>query len=235
MDRTAIGEFLAASLADRKLSGSERDALRGWLAEHVRDGQQRGVVRHAAFDLARNAVADPDAAHVIEWLEDVIKAIVPNEPPAGNPSEDTAYFSPSDACLQRIIHRFHSVRRTADLCVFTITDDRISRSILDAHHRGVKLRIISDEAKAGDLGSDLKQFAESGIAVKLVRAVSRTDPHADGHMHHKFAIFDGLRLINGSYNWTRGAANINYENLIDTADSGLIRHFADEFEKLWRM
>jgi hypothetical protein len=77
----------------------------------------------------------------------------------------------------------------------------------------VKTRIISDAEKANDLGSDLKQFEENGIAVKLIRVVSHSDPHAGGHMHHKFAIFDGNRLINGSYNWTRGAADQNQENL----------------------
>lgn len=52
-------------------------------------------------------------------------------------------------------------------------------------------------------------------------------------MHHKFAVFDGGRLLAGSYNWTRGAANVNYEDLIDTTDSHLVAAFAAEFERLW--
>ena len=52
-------------------------------------------------------------------------------------------------------------------------------------------------------------------------------------MHHKFALFDGERLIHGSYNWTRGAADVNYENLVDTGDPDLIAAFAAEFERLW--
>jgi len=155
--------------------------------------------------------------------------------PANPSSDDAAFFSPGDACWQHIVHRLQKAQRTADLCVFTITDDRISRAILDAHHRGVKLRIISDADKALDLGSDLQQFTESGIAVKLIRVVSHNDPHAGGHMHHKFAIFDRLNLVNGSYNWTRGAANINYENLIDTSDEKLLQRFSAEFERLWNI
>ena len=45
-------------------------------------------------------------------------------------------------------------------------------------------------------------------------------------MHHKFAIFDGTRLVNGSYNWTRGAADLNYENLVESADPWLLATFA---------
>jgi len=213
MDRTQIEGFLAQSLADRKLSGSEKQALAAWLADNATSDQHKGVIRHVAFELAEQAVADPDASHLIEWLEDVMKAIVPiqlGSAPASSTANDSAFFSPGEECLQHIVNRFQSVRRSADLCVFTITDDRISRGILDAHRRGVKVRIISDAEKAHDLGSDLQQFAENGIAVKLIRVVAAADPGTYGHMHHKFAIFDGNRLINGSYNWTRGAANVNY-------------------------
>ena len=54
------------------------------------------------------------------------------------------------------------------------------------------------------------------------------------HMHHKFAIFDGARLLNGSYNWTRGAANDNEENLIDTGDPRLLAAFRRQFERCGR-
>lgn len=233
MDRTEIEGFLADSLADRKLSGGEKQALARWVESNARSAQEKGVVRHIAFELARNAVSDPEAVRVLEWIEDVLKSVAPIAANATAPdmSNDTAYFAPGDECLHRIIRRFQLVKTNADLCVFTITDDRISRAILDAHRRGVKLRIISDAEKAHDMGSDLREFEDSGIAVKLIRAGSAD--HRDGHMHHKFAIFDGLRMINGSYNWTRGAANVNYENLIDTADAGLLKRFRAEFERLW--
>jgi cardiolipin hydrolase len=236
MDRSDIERFLAETLADRKLSGGEKQALTKWVEANARSAQEKGVIRHAAFDLARSAVSDPESLRVLDWIEDVLKAVAPIQSNATAPdmSLDSAYFSPGEECLQRIIRRFQFVKNTADLCVFTITDDRISRVILEAHRRGVKMRIISDAGKAGDLGSDLAEFRNEGIAVKLVRVMS-TDLRSEGHMHHKFAIFDGLRMINGSYNWTRGAANVNYENLVDTADAGLLKRFNAEFDRLWEM
>ncbi|MCA9056002.1 MAG: endonuclease, partial [Planctomycetaceae bacterium] len=50
-------------------------------------------------------------------------------------------------------------RETVDVCVFTITDDRITRAILDAHRRRVRIRILSDDDKSGDLGSDVERLA----------------------------------------------------------------------------
>jgi cardiolipin hydrolase len=243
MDPVQLERFLGQSLADRKLTRSEKSALADWLTKNVTTDQHRGLVRHAAFEVARKAVADPAAAEVVEWLEDVMKVIAPlnaeqgaggaqgaNAPRSGN---DEAFFAPGERCLQQIIHRFGQCRRTADVCVFTITDDRISRAILDAHRRGEKVRIISDNEKCHDTGSDIHRLREAGIPVKMDDQRGPAEPGINGHMHHKFAVFDGVRLINGSYNWTRGAADMNFENLVDTADANQVAAFAAEFERLW--
>lgn len=234
MDANELSQFLRTSLADHKLSGGERSALADWLAANVGTEQDRGLARHVAFEVAKGEVSDPKTAQIIDWLEAVMKAIVPNVPDAtAADSEARAYFSPGERCLQQVIHRFGECRHSADVCVFTITDDRISRAILDAHHRGVKVRIISDHDKAGDLGSDILQFRAVGMSVKLADVHGRTDRHVNGHMHNKFAIFDGTHLVNGSYNWTRGAADTNFENIVDSTDARLIEAFAEEFKRLW--
>jgi mitochondrial cardiolipin hydrolase len=136
-----------------------------------------------------------------------------------------AFFSPGPDCLGQIIHRLSYARQSIDICVFTITDDRISRAILDAQRRGLKLRIISDNEKMHDAGSDIARFEAAGIPVKIDRT-----PY---HMHHKYAIFDRTRLLNGSYNWTRNAADVNEENIIDTGDPELLLAFQTHFETLW--
>lgn len=240
MNPEDLNQFLRRSIADRNLSSGEKAALAEWVEKFVVDERARGLACHAAFEAARAAITDPAGAEVIEWLEDVMKVLAPISPPPAVDAQgslrserDRACFSPGEGCLQLIIRRFDECRRTADVCVFTITDDRISRAIFNAHQRGVKLRILSDRGKAGDLGSDMHQFRESGIPVKLADVFDHTEPGRDGHMHHKFAIFDGERLINGSYNWTRGAANINLENLVDTANPDLVAVFAEEFKRLW--
>jgi cardiolipin hydrolase len=88
-----------------------------------------------------------------------------------------------------------------DICVFTITDDRVADQILAAHRRGVAVRIISDDEKAFDEGSDIDRLRHAGVPVRVDSSVH--------HMHHKFALFDGRRLLTGSYNWTRAAARDN--------------------------
>ena len=128
-----------------------------------------------------------------------------------------AFFSPGDDCLRAITRLLANASRTADICVFTITDDRVSDAILDAHRRAIAVRIITDNAKAEDEGSDVARFEQSGIPTRVDRSPF--------HMHHKFAILDGTTLLTGSYNWTRGAARDNEENLIVTNEPRLLALF----------
>lgn len=238
MNAADAERFLARTLADGQLTGGEKQDLAGWLAEHAPTDPLRGVVRHAAFDLARKA--SPDAARVFDWLEGVMRAVAPvtqqnpgvNTP--GSPSPAAVAFAPGEACLNLIVRRITAARKTLDLCVFTITDDRISRTILDAHRRRVRVRVVTDNDKALDPGSDVHRFRDAGIPVKFDPAGRPSDPHTTGHMHHKFAVIDGSRLLNGSYNWTRGAAEVNFENVVDAAEAGLVAAFAAEFERLWK-
>jgi len=87
------------------------------------------------------------------------------------------------------------------------------------------VRIVTDNDKEFDAGSDIAQLRQAGVPV----AVDRTD----AHMHHKFALFDGTWLLNGSYNWTRSAAQFNEENLVVHNDPGLVRQFQAQFDTLW--
>ena len=237
MSPDELTAFLSQSLSDRKLSRGEKSALADWLAQNVKTDQHRGLVRHAAFEIARKAVADPASAELVEWLEDVMKVVIPVESTQGadatRPAKGEAFFSPGEDCLHRIVHRFNVCRRTADVCVFTITDDRITRAILDAHRRRVNVRVITDAEKQHDAGSDVRQLRDAGIPVKFDDMHAASDPSLNGHMHHKFAVFDGTHLVNGSYNWTRGAAEMNFENLTDTPDPDTVAAFAAEFNRLW--
>ena len=105
-------------------------------------------------------------------------------------------------------------------------DDQLTSAVLDAHGRGVRVRIITDNDKAADLGSDADRFLQAGIDLRVDRT--------EYHMHHKFAVFDGAVLLNGSDNWTRGAATNNEETFVVTANSRLVAIFSKTFEDLWQ-
>lgn len=222
-----LTRMLRQTLEDDQLSRGERKALAAVLEERELGPRELDVCRSVAFDVAREAAGGADDRSLIDWLEGVIKVLANQRPkPGGGPAfASQACFSPGDDCPMRITQLIDASRRAVDICVFTITDNRITDAIMRAHRRGIRLRIISDNDKSNDRGSDIDRLAQAGLAVRLDRS-----PY---HMHHKFAIFDGAALLTGSYNWTRSAASDNEENFVITADPSLLRPFAELFDQLW--
>ena len=217
---------LEASLADLRLDDDEKHSLAQTLrqAQPPEDGFRQ--LRNHAFTLARNRLAaQQDPMSVLRWLEAVVRALDVARSPA-QATRSNACFSPGEACLNTIVQHFRSARRSVDFCVFTLSDDRIANEVLAAHTRGVALRFITDNDKETDSGSDVTRLRAAGVPT----VVDRTD----AHMHHKFAIFDGKWLLNGSYNWTRSAYTYNEENLVATNDATLVRQFQGAFDQLWR-
>ncbi len=225
MDVTDIDRVLRQTLSDRRLSRGERRVVRELLAEEHASRHDLDLWRSRAFAIAATELSERDHARLLDWLEDVVKALRPAEA-AGPPTTAEVHFSSGDGCPNRLRGLLASARRSVDICVFTITDDRLSSAVLDAHRRGVAVRVISDDDKAADLGSDIDRLAAAGVDV-------RVDSSPD-HMHHKFALFDRRLLVTGSYNWTRSADGRNEENFIVSDDPRLAQPFADEFERLWK-
>ena len=225
VDMKSLLAQLEASLADLRLDDDEKHSLAQTLrqAQPPEDGFRQ--LRNHAFTLARNRLAaQQDPVSVLRWLEAVVRALDVARAPA-QATRSNACFSPGEACLNTIVQHFRSARRSVDFCVFTLSDDRIANEVLAAHTRGVALRFITDNDKETDSGSDVARLRAAGVHT----VVDRTD----AHMHHKFAIFDGQWLLNGSYNWTRSACTHNEENLVTTNDATLVRQFQGAFDELW--
>ncbi len=219
-----IDGFLRETFDDQRISRAERKVIQS-LAEEAPELRLR--VRRRAFEMARTFLAEADGETVLAWLEEVEKALFAVKPDPRRLDEPEAWFSPHQEVWSRIVRALGALRTSADMAVFTITDDRIARALLDAHRRGVRLRVLTDNDKSADLGSDVERLARGGIEVRIDRT--------DAHMHHKFALLDGEALLNGSYNWTRGAAHENHENVVIHRSTRLVEAFTREFEHCWKL
>lgn len=223
MDKPALELFLRETLADFRLDNREKHQLREQLKDFT--DAQRNYVRNRAFDLSRDAIAENAEASgaTLAWLQKVVKACKLD---SATHVDDQAFFSPGSSCRRAIIQQLNNARHTIEICVFTISDDVITEAIVAAHGRGVDVRIISDNHKSEDMGSDIVRMQEVGLALRL-----DDSPY---HMHHKFALFDKRFLLNGSFNWTRSATDKNQENIVISGDEGLVRDFSVLFDQLWQ-
>jgi hypothetical protein len=195
MDR--LLDDIEASLQDLRLDDDEKRSLALELRQQAPAEERLRQLRNDAFDLARLRAGDDQQRALLKWLEHVARVIDASRSPAGT-VRSQAWFSPGMDCLRAILQQMRAARRRIDICVFTLSDDRIAEEVMAAKARGVALRLITDNEKEFDAGSDIDRLRRAGVPV----VVDRTP----AHMHHKFAVFDGEWLLNGSYNWTRSAA-----------------------------
>ena len=219
-----IQSLISKSFTLQPLSRAEKAALAEQLAAGLPDAADLAVIRSQLFRQAEAAIKPQNVGEILSWLEDMIRLLERSDEAKFSGTAE-AWFSPKADCPGRIRSFLGQAKSSVDICVFTITDDRLTSAVLEAHGRGVKIRIITDNDKAADLGSDADRFLEAGIQLRVDRT--------QYHMHHKFAIADRSLLLNGSYNWTRGAAESNEENFIITDEKKLVAAFSTAFEELW--
>ena len=214
--------YLQTSISDEVFSKSEKRTWKSLLSERPLDQNEINFLKSKIYELAKEKANANNFHFILEWVKVAISAL---EQP--KPSTSDAFFSPGDACRNTIIRQIETATRQLNICVFTISDDTIANSLLTAHQKGVNIKIITDNDKSLDEGSDIEQLAKAGIAVKM--------DSTPNHMHHKFMLSDQRSLITGSYNWTRSAARYNHENILLTQDPAVVKSYANEFEQLWRM
>lgn len=217
-----IVEELEASIQDEHFSRAEKKSVKRLVKAHQPSAHDLNVLRSKVFDMANARINPDNYVFIMQWVENACKAlIIPVEEKGSE-----VYFSPGKACRAAILNQIRGAVQSLDICVFTISDDHIAEALVQAHHKKVNLRIITDNDKSEDRGSDIYAFHGAGIAVKV--------DDTRHHMHHKFMVADDKVALTGSYNWTRSAAKFNHENLLLTKEPAVTKAFMKEFESLWR-
>ncbi|MDW3192348.1 MAG: phospholipase D-like domain-containing protein [Cytophagales bacterium] len=213
---------LEASIGDEHFSRAEKKSVRSLVAEYQPNTHDLAVLRSKVFDMANERINAENFAFIMQWVEEASKALVVTSADVG----DEVYFSPGKACRATILNQIGLATQSLDICVFTISDDFIADALIQAQKRKLKIRLITDNDKTKDKGSDIDRIHQEGLAVKI--------DDTRHHMHHKFMVADEKIALTGSYNWTRSAAKFNHENLLLTRDPSVVRAFLKEFEDLWK-
>jgi len=134
-------------------------------------------------------------------------------------------FSLTDNPQKAIIKNINQAEVFINIAMYVFTDKEIATSLIDAHNRGVKVRVYLDKSQIDFKYSRSCFLVQKGIKVRI-----STNNYI---MHNKFAIIDNRILITGSYNWTFSANQRNDENLMVINDSEVITRYQQQFENLW--
>ncbi|CAH1400863.1 unnamed protein product [Nezara viridula] len=127
--------------------------------------------------------------------------------------------------LSYILGFINNCQKNLDVCIYIITAKLFGDCIINAHRRGVKVRVIADSDMSFSAQSLINTFRAGDIPTR-----QRMSPFI---MHHKFVIVDSEVLINGSMNFTMTGAFCNWENVMITTQPELVNSFQKAFNSLW--
>lgn len=154
-------------------------------------------------------------------------------------------FSPQvyeNGHLARVVREIDAAQKSIDVAIYSYSDAKVAAALKAAVARGVKVRLIFNDAgpdaRLADLAaraaSTTGKIEASGVDVRYVNKI----------MHHKFMIVDGPRdgaaaaktakLVTGSANWSNSAVTRFDENtMFITGNEELNLRFQREFDLMW--
>jgi len=103
------------------------------------------------------------------------------------------------------------------VAVYELDLEPLSRALLRAAGRGARVAIllnegalfpVDDEGRPAPVPNAIRSLMASQAEVRVLRG---TPPY--GSMHTKFAVLDGILVIDGSYNWTAHSEARHYEDV----------------------
>lgn len=184
------------------------------------DKAQRSELKSRLFHAAKILASDNGAHTSVFWLENCFQLI-----DKYTYRYHKVYFSPGHDIPDTILELINHAEASLSLCVFTISHHKLARAIGRALKRGVKVKLLTDDRKVFDKGSQIIPLHNKGVEIK-------TDT-SRYHMHNKFGIVDERLVFTGSFNWTYTATKHNQENLLVTTNYDIVNQYVDEFKTLW--
>ena len=135
-------------------------------------------------------------------------------------------FSPQHKPITKaILPLLKKAHSRIDVAVFFLTHKGITKELIRAHRRGVKVRVILDATAAKNGYTKHELLRAAGIPLKI--------EHWGGKMHMKSAVVDDDYVITGSMNWTSAGEGGNDENTIIIHSAAHAEQYARFFDTLW--
>ena len=137
------------------------------------------------------------------------------------------YFSPQDKTSIRIIELIDNANEYIYIPAYLITHKGITQALINAHKRGIDIKIILDANNCAMKKSTHKQLRGAGIQVKIENYA--------GKLHSKTMIIDNKYLVIGSMNFSNSGENKNDENTLIIENQDFAKNYRNFFLYLWKV
>ena len=138
-------------------------------------------------------------------------------------------FTRERSVVEVLEELIHSAKHSVECALYRFNSRRLARALEEANERGLQVRLVLDHNKYEE-SQATRQLLSNG---SLPFRVSYGKDGPGSKMHHKFVLVDGHTVVTGSYNWTLGSEEKNYENVLILRDRQQLEAYREEFEALW--
>lgn len=140
-----------------------------------------------------------------------------------NTRDRSQYVNGVDIQLAAAIN---ATRNTLDIAAFELNNEVITEAIVDAHNRGVVVRVVTDDEHGlNDDDSTIVELELAGIPI--------VDDSRTALMHNKFMIMDGITVWLGSMNYTMNGVYRNNNNAIALRSRRAVETYQAEFNEMF--
>lgn len=142
--------------------------------------------------------------------------------PTATSTQVRVYFSPDGGCTEAVVETVGKAKASILVQAYSFTSAPIAKALVDAHKRGVKVRVILDKSQRSERYSsaDFLHNARVPTSIDTKHAIA----------HNKIMVIDGRTVITGSFNFTKAAEESNAENLLVIEDMALARKYSDNWQ-----
>ena len=127
-------------------------------------------------------------------------------------------FSPKGGCTEAVVKEIDAAKKTIIVQAYSFTSAPIAKALVEAHKRGVDVRVILDKSQRTEKYSSADFVLHAGIPIWI------DAQHAIAH--NKVMVIDGATVLTGSFNFTKAAEEHNAENLLVIRDKALAEKYA---------
>jgi len=152
-----------------------------------------------------------------------------NPPDLNATRTNEVVFTRQQSVADLIERQIEAATRALDAALYRFNIQRLAHALDQARKRAIRVRLVLDRNKYDESRATAELLQNSGFNFRLTYGRKGRS----SKMHHKFAIIDGETVLTGSYNWTLGSEEQNYENLVILREPAQVELYVREFEALW--
>jgi len=147
------------------------------------------------------------------------------------------HFAPAENLEQLDLEQIAQARHTLDIAMYSFTDRYLADAVIEAAHRGVKVRIYRDRSQFQEEQRNADLHHQRSLSDMFHRQpnvqVRVKDSNEHNLMHLKAYVVDGKLLRDGSANWSPSGLKQQDNNAHFTSDPAQVHAFQQAFEEMW--